>query len=465
MSLIYRKMGLYFFKKQSYRGLLQAQFSISLTHQHQENLLVTLSAKRDKKKVGILLADNYIMNSTQRKRTPRAKVSGNSRPNSQNKRQQPSRKGPQKSNLNPEMLIKKAGAVEKNTFKSQMNFDDMPLSAALKENLKKKGFVRPTEIQERTFDDLKAGRNMLGIANTGTGKTGAFLIPVIEQLLEKNQKPFALVVVPTRELAVQVEEEFRSITKGLKLFSACFIGGTNINKDMQTLRRDSNIVIGTPGRLLDLVSRKLLDLRKFNTLILDEFDRMLDMGFVNDIKRILSGMHVRKQTMLFSATLDKTQERLISEILIDPVTVKVSNGVSTGDHIDQEVIHVGQGEDKFAMLKDMLDQGQFSKVLVFEETKHRVSRLCKKLNKSGIRSGEIHGNKSQNARQRALEEFKSGKTDVLVATDVAARGIDVSDVTHVINYQMPMTFDSYIHRIGRTGRNGKTGKAFTFVEG
>lgn len=405
------------------------------------------------------------MQNNKRKRTHSASPNGQQKPNGKTKQPQSrGRKGPQKSNLNPAKLIRKASHETAVEFRSQVTFEEMPLSTQLKENLKKKGFERPSEIQERTYEALRAGKNMLGIANTGTGKTGAFLIPIIEQLKEKDRRPFALVVVPTRELALQVEEEFRSISKGLNLFSACFIGGTNINKDMQILRRHSHIVIGTPGRLLDLVSRKLLDLRKFNTLVLDEFDRMLDMGFVQDVKRIIHGMHVRKQTMLFSATLDKTQERLISIILENPVTIKVNSGESTGDHIDQEVVNIQPGEDKFGVLKDMLLEGGFTKVLLFEETKHKVSRLCKKLNKVGISANEIHGNKSQNARQRALKEFKLGQIDVLVATDVAARGIDVSDVTHVINYQIPMTFDSYIHRIGRTGRAGKTGKAFTFVE-
>ena len=191
---------------------------------------------------------------------------------------------------------------------------------------------------------------------------------------------------------------------------------------------------------------------------------MLDMGFINDMKRIVSGMSARKHTMLFSATLDKTQESLIRDILNNPVTVKVSSGESTGDHIDQEIIRLESGQDKFAVLCNMIKEGNFKKVLVFEETKHRVSRLCTKLIKADIKSDQIHGNKSQSARQRALNDFKQGKIRVLVATDVAARGIDVSDVTHVINYQIPLTFDSYIHRIGRTGRAGKTGKAFTFVD-
>ena len=378
-------------------------------------------------------------------------------------KQKSSRSGPKVSTLDPSLLVKKASQVVKEAFRSDRLIDDMPINAKLKQCLKKKGFERPTEIQDKTLEALLKGRDLLGIAQTGTGKTGAFLIPIIERLLQQRKNPYALVVVPTRELATQVEEEFRSMTKGLKLYSACFIGGTNINKDMQILRRSSHVVIGTPGRLLDLVKRRVLDLRPFNTLVLDEFDRMLDMGFVHDVTRIIDGMQRRNHTMLFSATLDKKQETLINDILQNPVTVKVSSGESTGDHIDQDIIRLAAGEDKFQVLCDMISREDFQKVLVFEETKHRVKRLCEKLNKAGISSDQIHGNKSQNARQHALNAFKQGRIRVLVATDVAARGIDVSDVTHVINYQVPTSFDNYIHRIGRTGRAGKKGKAFTFV--
>jgi ATP-dependent RNA helicase RhlE len=381
-------------------------------------------------------------------------------------KQRPSRqgRGQKKSTLNPSLLIKKATESVVKDYESDRLITDLPISQNLKECLISKGFKRPTEIQDRTLETLLDKRDLLGIAQTGTGKTGAFLIPIIEQLLDNRSKNFALVMVPTRELATQVEEEFQSMAKGLGIYSACFIGGTNINKDINTLRRASHIIIGTPGRLLDLANRKNLDLSRVNTLVLDEFDRMLDMGFVHDVKRIMGMMHKRNHTLLFSATIDKTQEALISDILVNPVTVKVSTGNSTGDHIDQDIVRMKLGEDKFKVLHDMLSDNDFQKVLLFEETKHKANRLCGKLNKAGISSDQIHGNKSQNARQRALNSFKKGQIRVLVATDVAARGIDVSDVTHVINYQVPMTFDSYIHRIGRTGRAGKTGKAFTFVD-
>jgi len=389
----------------------------------------------------------------------RKRVQGSNNRNRNNAR--PAKKA---STLDPSLLVKEADhSVEEKAFRSDRMVKELPIDSKLKQALQVKGYERPTEIQDRTLETLLEGKDLLGIAQTGTGKTGAFLIPIIEQLLHKRVNPYALVVVPTRELALQVEEEFKSMSRGLGLYSACFIGGTNINKDLQNLRRSTHVVIATPGRLLDLTDRRAIDLGKFETLVLDEFDRMLDMGFIKDVNRILDGMKQRNHTMLFSATLDKSQQSMINNILTNHVTVKVNNGNSSADAIEQEVIKLKPGEDKFRVLQDMLTQNEFKKVLLFEETKHRVSRLCIKLNNAGIQADQIHGNKSQNARQNALKAFKQGRVQVLVATDVASRGLDVSDVSHVINYQVPQTHDSYIHRIGRTGRAGKVGKAYTFV--
>lgn len=369
------------------------------------------------------------------------------------------------STLDPSLLIRKAThEAEAKEYLSTRKFDDMPIGQGLKLAVKNKGYERPSEIQDKTLEHLLEGRDMLGIAQTGTGKTAAFLIPIIEQLIRNGKKDsYALVMAPTRELATQVEDEFKGMAKGLALYSNCFIGGTSLNKDLQNLKKRAHVVIGTPGRLLDLINRKALDPSKFNTLVLDEFDRMLDMGFAPDVKRITAAMVQRKQTLLFSATIDKAQQALINTLLNDPVTVKVSNGETTGDHIDQDIVRIAEGENKFTVLCDMVSDESFQKVLVFAETKRWVNTLCVKLNRAGIQADQIHGNKTQNARQNALNAFKAGKVKVLVATDVAARGLDVSDVTHVINYQVPTSFDSYIHRIGRTGRAGKTGKAFTFV--
>lgn len=372
--------------------------------------------------------------------------------------------GRKKSDLDPQLLVKKASGAVLVEYKSERTFDDLPIHKSLKSALKEKGFERPTEIQDKSLETLLDGRDILGIAQTGTGKTGAFLIPVIQNLIQNPRRSYALILVPTRELATQVEDEFKSMSKGLRLTSSCFIGGTNINTDLRRANQQTNVLIATPGRLLDLVNRKAVDLRFFHTLILDEFDRMLDMGFVHDVRKIVHSMSKRQHNMLFSATLDNKQKKIIEEILDNPVTVKVSTGQTSNDNIDQDIIRVGPGEDKFVLLLRMLENPDLEKILIFEETKHRASRLCEKLKKKGISSDQIHGNKSQNARQRALDAFKMGQVRTLVATDVAARGIDVSDITHVINMEVPQTFDSYIHRIGRTGRAGKVGKAFTFVD-
>lgn len=391
------------------------------------------------------------------------KRSKNTNPSNQRRGNHSRGGGFKPSTLNPDLLVRKAVAIHEEKYVATRKIVDLPVRAELIERLTHKGYETPTEIQDKSIDTLLDGNDILGIAQTGTGKTAAFLVPIINGLLVTKRKSSALVVVPTRELALQVEVEFKSMTKGLGLYSTTLIGGTNINRDRANTQRKPHVIIGTPGRTLDLVSRQWLDLRNFETLVLDEFDRMLDMGFQKDVMRIINMVGQRKQTMLFSATLDKKQQPLIDEILTSPTVVKVSSGVTTGENIDQEVIRIESGQDKFDVLKGLLAMDEIEKVLIFEETKHKVNKLSKMLNKTGIRADEIHGNKSQSARQKALNNFKAGKVNVLVATDVAARGIDVSDITHVINYQVPQTFDTYIHRIGRTGRAGKVGKAYTLV--
>lgn len=367
------------------------------------------------------------------------------------------------STLDPNLLIKKAKPTGQKGFQSKTAFTSLSLSKGLMNNLATKGYVNMTNIQEQSVAPLLEGRDMLGISNTGSGKTGAFLIPIIEHALQDKNQFTALIVTPTRELALQIEEEFKSLSKGMNLYSATFIGGTNINTDMKVLSRKLHVIVGTPGRLLDLASRRLLKLNQVKTLVLDEFDRMLDMGFVNDVKKLVGAMTQRRQTMLFSATLEANQKTLINSLLNNPVEVKINSGVTTNENIEQGIIRVPEGKDKFILLADLFQDRSMDKVIIFTETKRLADKLSKKLNQSGIKSGLIHGNKSQNFRNKTIEQFKSGETRVLVATDVAARGIDVADVSHVINYQLPMTMDSYIHRIGRTGRAGKTGHALTFV--
>lgn len=366
------------------------------------------------------------------------------------------------STINPNLLVKQAVSVETAPFVAEQSFSEMPLSDSLKNNIRLKGYTEPTEIQQKSINDLIAGRNMIGIAATGTGKTGAFLIPVIEKMLADDTTT-CLVVVPTRELAQQVEDEFKSLTRGHKLFSACFIGGTSVNTDMGKARRKQNLIVGTPGRLNDLTSRGTLRLGNTPILVLDEFDRMLDMGFINDIKKIIALMKNRKQTMLFSATYEKAQQNLIKQFVQNPVRINISSLNNAADTVEQDIIRVGANENKFEVLYNLLSGEGFERVILFAETKRNVDKISQQLRKVGINSDVIHGNKSQNYRTKAIRMFKMGKTRVLVATDVAARGIDVDGVTHVINYQLPQTMDSYIHRIGRTGRAGKKGMAYTFV--
>lgn len=367
------------------------------------------------------------------------------------------------STLDAKLLVKKAQPSGQAGFRSETPFTKLNLQPTLLKNLKNKGYETMTNIQEESIFPLMEGRDLLGISNTGSGKTGAFLIPIIEHAKADQQQFTALIVTPTRELALQIEEEFKTLSKGMNLYSATFIGGTNINSDFKSLNRKLHVIVGTPGRLLDLYDRKLLKLNQVNTLVLDEFDRMLDMGFVHDVKKLVNAMTKRNQTMLFSATLEPSQKALIDGLLDNPVVVKINTGGTTSENVEQETIRVPEGKDKFEMLAGLFKDKTMDRVIIFTETKRLADRLSKKLNETGIKSGLIHGNKSQNFRNKTIEEFKNGTTRVLVATDVAARGIDVADVTHVINYQLPMSMDSYIHRIGRTGRAGKTGRAITFV--
>jgi ATP-dependent RNA helicase RhlE len=367
------------------------------------------------------------------------------------------------STLDARLLVKKAQPSGQAGFRSETPFTKLNLQPTLLKNLKDKGYESMTNIQEQSIFPLIDGRDLLGISNTGSGKTGAFLIPIIEHAKADQNNFTALIVTPTRELALQIEEEFKTLSKGMNLYSASFIGGTNINSDFKSLNRKLHVIVGTPGRLLDLYDRKLLKLNQVHTLVLDEFDRMLDMGFVHDVKKLVNAMTKRNQTMLFSATLEPSQKALIDGLLNDPVVVKINTGGTTSENVDQETIRVPEGKDKFEILASLFQDKTMDRVIIFTETKRLADRLSKKLNETGIKSGLIHGNKSQNFRNKTIEEFKNGTTRVLVATDVAARGIDVADVTHVINYQLPMSMDSYIHRIGRTGRAGKTGRAITFV--
>ena len=358
-------------------------------------------------------------------------------------------------------FINKAVEIKEDTpFTPKNHFGDFAVHADLKKNIERKGYTTPTPIQDESIPHVLEGKDIVGIANTGTGKTGAFLIPLINKIL-KGRKQRVLVMVPTRELANQIEEEFQGFAYGLRIGAVTCVGGANIHRQMSGLKRNPNIVVGTPGRIKDLMERRALQLSNFRTVVLDEADRMLDMGFIHDMKHILSHMPAERHTLFFSATLSREIRALVGDFLNDPVHVSVKIG-ETASGVEQDIVRIG-GKDKVDVLYELLTQETFKKVLVFGRTKHGVEKLSKLLFKHGIKADAIHGNKTQNKRERSLDLFKKGRIQVLVATDVAARGIDVNDVTHVINYDIPGTYDDYVHRIGRTARAGKKGHALTFV--
>ena len=350
---------------------------------------------------------------------------------------------------------------EADIFKPEHAFNDFLIDAQLKEAIAKKKYITPTPIQDKSIPHILKGADIVGIANTGTGKTAAFLIPIINKILA-NRTENALIVVPTRELAIQIQEEFRGFALHLNMHSVCVVGGAAMYPQVSALRRPHNIIVGTPGRLKDLIERKCINLAKFKTVVLDEADRMLDMGFINDVKYMMSLMPAERQTLFFSATLSSDIAALISRFLKNPITISVKTR-DTSQSIDQDIVRVNPGERKLDKLQTLLKDKSLTKVLIFGKTKHGVELLAKDLVKSGFAAESIHGNKNHSKRQKALGQFKNNQINILVATDVAARGLDIADVSHVINYDLPATYEDYIHRIGRTGRAGKSGKALTFV--
>jgi len=360
-------------------------------------------------------------------------------------------------------FINKAVITEESpVFVPEHQFADFHIDARLKKNISAKGYVLPTPIQDKSIPHALRGADVVGIANTGTGKTAAFLIPLINKVLVgKNER--VLIMVPTRELATQIADELAGFVKGLGIYSATCVGGASIFNQMRDLRRRPQFVIGTPGRLKDLLERKVLDLSVFQTVVLDEADRMLDMGFINDMRKILALLVSPRHTLFFSATLSREVEMLIKDFLHEPVRISVKTGDTSKD-VEQDVVRIPAGKQKLEVLVELLQKPGFDKVLVFGRTKHGVEKLSKTLATRGIKTESIHGNKTQNKRQHALDLFKKDHVQVLVATDVAARGLDISGVSHVINYELPATQDDYVHRIGRTGRAGKKGVALTFIE-
>ncbi len=366
--------------------------------------------------------------------------------------------------INPAKFISKAvTAVENVEYTPEHKFQSFEIDHKLKSNVLNKGYKLPTPIQDQTIPLILEGKDVVGIANTGTGKTAAFLIPLINKVYLANNNDKVLVVVPTRELAIQIDSEFKSLVKGLQMFSVCCVGGMSVSRQISELKLRNHFIIGTPGRLKDLIERRMIRLNEFKTIVLDEADRMLDMGFIHDMRFVMAGMPKDRHTLFFSATLSPEIERLIHEFLKDPVRISVKTR-DTAKNVDQDVVKIGGGKNKIEVLHELLIQKEFNKVLVFGRTKHGVEKLSKALAERGFKADSIHGDKNHSGRQRALTAFKNNRVQVLVATDVAARGLDIPDVSHVINFDLPNTYEDYVHRIGRTGRGDKMGKALTFID-
>lgn len=340
-------------------------------------------------------------------------------------------------------------------------FSDFSIHQIIKDNIAAHGYQTPTPIQDQVIPHILNGRDVVGIASTGTGKTAAFLIPLIHKIISHHAEKI-LIMVPTRELAVQIDDEFKAFTRSLNLFSLLCIGGVSIGRQIADLRRHPNVVIGTPGRLKDLLQRRQLQLSQFRTVVLDEVDRMVDIGFIRDIRAIIALLPPVRQSLFFSATVSTEIHGVIQAFLKSPVTISVKVE-ETAQRIQQDVIRVKSKEEKITKLHDMLRQEEFKKVLIFGRTKWGVEKLSTALRQNGFLVASIHGNKSQNQRLQALSQFKQDRLQVLVATDIAARGLDIDDVSHVINFDEPQSYTDYVHRIGRTGRAQKVGKALTFV--
>ena len=341
-------------------------------------------------------------------------------------------------------------------------FGDFQISNELKRNIFERGYKTPTPIQDKAIPFILEGKDLIGIADTGTGKTAAFLIPLIDKVF-KARRQKVLIVTPTRELAAQIRDELFAFSRGLGIASALCIGGANMSRQKDDLRRNPNFVIGTPGRIQDLLRCKNLNLTDFGSVVLDEADRMVDIGFIHDIAYLISLLPKIRQSLFFSATIDGKVKEILSNFVQNPVTVSVKTG-DTVENIEQNTIRVTNREKKIDQLHNLLIKPGFEKVLVFGRTKHGVQRLSDELVKRGFKAEAIHGNKKQNQRIRTLEKFKRSEIQILLATDVASRGLDIPNVSHVINYDLPESYEAYIHRIGRTGRIDKKGVALTFVD-
>jgi ATP-dependent RNA helicase RhlE len=348
------------------------------------------------------------------------------------------------------------------------SFDQLGLAEPLLRALKGANYDTPTPIQVRAIPLLLDGFDLLGIAQTGTGKTAAFTLPLLQILAEEDERPRArsaraLILAPTRELALQISDSIKTYGRHMRMQQAVIMGGVGQRPQVETLKRGVDILIATPGRLLDLVNQRHIDLHHTDLLILDEADRMLDMGFINDVRKIVAMLPDERQTLLFSATMPREVEKLAREILFEPERIEIAAKTVAVERIDQRVHHLDTSR-KASLLSELLSTPGFDRVIVFTRTKHGANKVVKHLARGGVIAEALHGNKSQGARQRALSNFREGRARVLVATDIASRGIDVDDVTHVINYELPNVPESYVHRIGRTARAGAEGIAISFCD-
>ena len=402
-------------------------------------------------------------------RQSRGKSFGGSRSNSsrsqygggRNRGRNNSSKG-RSQNIDPKRFIKAASPVEKTSYTPVNSFEDFEVDNLLKRNLVAKRYDKPTQIQDQSVPIALKGGDIIGIANTGTGKTVAFLLPLLNKLLN-NRGEKALIIAPTRELALQIQEEARWLARGGRLYDVLIIGGAPMGRQLRDLQRKPEIIVGTPGRIKDHLERGTIRLEDVTTVVLDEVDRMLDMGFINDIRNILQQLTKERQSLFFSATMSRTIEQLIQSFTKSPETI-MARTAETSDNVEQSVMHYDSPLNKMDKLHDLLVTDKVAKTLIFSETKRSVEKLSNELSSRGFKSDAMHGDKSQNQRQRALKKFRDNHVEILVATDVAARGIDVDGVTHVINYDIPQTYDDYTHRIGRTGRGDNPGNAVTFVQ-
>ncbi|MBN2710805.1 MAG: DEAD/DEAH box helicase [Planctomycetes bacterium] len=348
-------------------------------------------------------------------------------------------------------------------------FSELPLAEPILKAVSAEGYTTPTPIQAKSITHLVEGRDLLGCAQTGTGKTAAFALPILHRLdafplASKRRVIRALVLTPTRELAAQIVESFRTYGKNLPFRTIAVYGGVGRGGQAQKLMAGVDILVATPGRLLDFMNTGEIDLKSLEIFVLDEADRMLDMGFIHDVRRVISALPKKRQSLFFSATMPKAVAELASGLLADPVKVEVAPQATPAERIRQSVLFVDKNS-KDSLLEEILRDQRFERVLVFTRTKHRADRVARKLSKLNIPADAIHGNKAQNARTRALAAFRNGDVRVLVATDIAARGIDIDGITHVINYELPNEPESYVHRIGRTARAGNDGRAISFCSG